>query len=98
MNVEESIQNLRLKGVLTEVLGDDKHNIVFKDGDIWQMSSRELVKLSRDWMSKRGTQDVKHFGNRKNRSATRDLINSEEWDKIPDKNNKVSDDDIWSWD
>ena len=59
-------------------------------------SGRELVKFVRN--DKRYYKsNVKKFSNRKDRSATRDAIKSENFDKIP-QNARTKEEDPWCWD
>ena len=41
--------------------------------------------------------NVKHYGKRKNRAATRDALKSEDYDKIPQQG-RTKDEDPWAWD
>lgn len=68
--------------------------------DYNKMTDREVVKLARNRNRLVGTsikKNVKTFSNKKNRAATRDAINSQNFDRIP-QNEPTKTDDIWSWD
>jgi hypothetical protein len=66
--------------------------------DIW--TGRQVIKLARSYTdSNQQTsmhKNVKKFSNDKDRTATRDAIKNEDFDKIPSKKRTKSD-DIWSW-
>lgn len=81
---------------------ENKWKFVRGHNHIEEMSSREIISLSRVWTSDNAqntffNQKVKHYGKRKNRRETRDLLNKEQFDKIPQAG-RVKDEDIWNWD
>lgn len=66
------------------------------------LTSREIIKEARHWTSDSNyntsmKKNVKNFDKGKNRSATRDAIQTGDFDLIP-QNGKVKSEDIWSWD
>lgn len=67
-----------------------------------EYTDKEIIHLAQIWTHNNSQntvvkKNVKHFGKRKNRRATRDILNKGEFDKIP-QNGRVEDEDIWSWD
>lgn len=70
-----------------------------KDG-LNEWSGREIIKLARAYTdSSQQTsmhKNVKKYSNDKDRTATRDAIKKEDFDKIP-SNRRTKEDDIWGW-
>lgn len=66
-----------------------------------EWTGREIVKLARSYTdSNQQTtlhKNVKKFSNDKDRTATRDAIKKEDFDKIPSKK-RTSESSIWNWD
>jgi hypothetical protein len=58
-------------------------------------SARLLIKRAERW--KIGNKSVKAYSHGGNRAKTRDIINTEDFDSIP-QNQPVSEEDPWSWD
>lgn len=101
---EQAFNHLKVKvGLDITKIGNGLYTFKLYDGNLRQYTARELINLAKDYSSssKRNTtmkKNVKHFSNAKNRSKTRDILATEEFDKLPDVNNPVAEDDIWSWD
>jgi cob(I)alamin adenosyltransferase len=77
-----------------------QHNL-FEGGE-YSYTSRELINLAETWTSnnKQSTalsKIVKRYTKKKDRAATRDLINTEQFDKIPQKG-RVKEIDPWDYD
>ena len=66
-----------------------------------EWSGRDIIKLARSYTdSNQQTsmhKNVKKFSNDKDRTATRDAIQKEDFDKIPSKMRTKSD-SLWNWD
>ena len=101
MNTSQSTAFLKNKGYSVNISGD-KYTV---SHPCWcgpkEYSARELVKLA---MSNRdsGSQpslgkNLKSFSNSKDRAATRDALNSENFDIIP-SNSRTREDSRWNWD
>jgi len=59
--------------------------------------ARQFISWARSYQSYAAKKSLKHFGRRKNRRETRDLINKGDFDSIPQQG-RCKDDDIWNWD
>lgn len=69
-------------------------------GNLETYNAKKLISFARCFTSECGRsykKNVKYFGRKKNRRETRDLINKEEFDKIPQQG-RCKDEDVWSWD
>lgn len=95
---EQAFDFLRFqKGFDIEKAGNDLYLYGGETGK-HEYNSRELIKFARAYCEGRGKADVKKFSNSKNRTKTRDLIQREEFESIPNKNYPVDESDIWAWD
>jgi hypothetical protein len=101
---EQAYNHLKVKvGLDITKIGDGLYTFKMYDGSLRQYTARELINLAKDYSSssKRNTtmkKNVKHFSNSKNRTKTRDALATEDFDKIPNRNAPVAEDDIWCWD
>lgn len=106
MNTKEAIKILKERVSYIHTIEKDGKNFVvyYKawiiESDVY--SARQLIKWAKSYTSENNQntaskRNVKKFDNGKNRTATRDAIKSENFDKIPQRG-KVAMDDIWSWD
>jgi len=68
--------------------------------DEW--TGREMIDYAKSWLPSSQQpsckKSVKKGTNSSNRSKTRDIINTEEFDKLPNGNFKVDSDNIWNYD
>lgn len=70
--------------------------------DSEEKTARKLIKWARVYTSEnKGNsvmkRSIKHYDHKKNRTATRDIINTEEFERIP-QNGKVAEENPWNWD
>ena len=73
-----------------------------KDPANYNWTGREVIKMAR-WHKDSDQQttihkSLKQDSRNKNRTATRDALKTESFDKIPDKNSPVKTGNIWDWD
>ena len=110
MTIEEAIQILSKQGVKVDKIGKNRFRIWYAGGqlcvpwvstrskrqeDIWR--GREVIQWARNpHRISKGL--LKQHDNTKNRRATRDAIQTENFDSIPDRNGKVNQSDPWSFD
>ena len=59
--------------------------------------AREIIKKVKAYQRKVGNKSLKHFDHTKNRTKTRDLVQTENFDAIP-QNQSTHKEDPWSWD
>jgi hypothetical protein len=105
--IAEAIHFLKnVKGHYTEIepIGKNRYLVAHKYDFLpkSEMTAREIIKEAKIYSSENPQNTaiktiVKHYGKRKDRRATRDLIIKEDFDNIP-TNSRVSDSDIWDWD
>ncbi len=109
MNIKEAIKILEERGWLRDIqkIGKNKykarnsHNTQ-PDWQYEEFTARELINQARCYTSDDRQKTtlkslIKKMDKRKNRASTRDLIKTEEFDKIP-QNGKTKGEDIWNWD
>lgn len=107
MDVDEAIEILKKQQNWfhsVEKIGKNLYKVKYRGGYRQEdtMTARELIKSAKVYSSENNQntaikRNVKKFDNDKNRTATRDAIKSENFDKIPQRG-KVAMDDIWGWD
>lgn len=107
MNVAEAIKHLKkIKSYVhsIEPIGKNLYKVKYAAWciDEENRTARELIKWAKAYSSENNQnttikRHVKKFDNDKNRSATRDALRTEEFDKIP-QHGKVAMDDQWNWD
>jgi len=103
MNINEGIEILKGRGWKIVKLDSGNLNALHpRWSDYVEYTSREFIELARCYTheNKRTTsinQSTKKEHNRKNRSATRNAINSDDFDKIP-LNSPTKSGDRWNWD
>jgi uncharacterized protein with WD repeat len=107
MNTAKAIQHLKKSMSYIhsiELIGKNLFKIKYAtsvlDGEI--ITARELIKLAKTYSSENNQntalkKNIKRFDKKKNHTATRDALKTEEFDKIP-QNGKVKSHDIWNWD
>lgn len=75
--------------------------LFYPDGEPRKLlSAREAISWARCWTSDHSEsykKNVKNFGKRRNRAATRQAIETESFDDIPQQG-RVADEDVWNWD
>lgn len=101
MNVTRAIKHLQRQGVRIQRVDNNSFNVMFtRCTTWWPYTSRELVKLAKSMSSycdRSYKRNVKHYNNRKNRTATRAAIAHGRAGDLNDK--KVAKgDDVWAWD
>ena len=107
MNVADAINHLKNRKHWIhsiELVGKNLYKVKYKGFILEEenVTARELIKMAKIYSSENNQntaikKNVKKFDNDKNRAATRDVIKTEDFDKIP-QNGKVKPEDIWSWD
>lgn len=104
MNFKKAVEILKNKSFHKIINVDqDKKELTVEGhwGDHDTYDARKAISLAREYTSEGQklniAKNVKHYGKRKNRRATRDAIKSEYFDKIPQRG-RVKDEDPWSWD
>ena len=103
MNTHEAIKILKNKGWKIVKLDSGNLNVLHpRWSDYDEYTPREFIELARCYTheNKRATninQSTKKEHNGKNRSATRNAINSDDFDKIP-LNRPTKSGDRWNWD
>lgn len=104
MNFKKAVEILKNKSFHKIINVDmDKKELTVEGywGEYDIYDARKTINLARSYTSEGTettiTKNVKHYGKRKNRRATRDAINSRQFDKIP-QSGRVKDEDIWCWD
>jgi len=104
MNFKKAVDTLKNKSFHKIIDVDmNKKELVLEGcwGDHCTYDARKAISLAREYTSEGQklniAKNVKHYGKKKNRRATRDLLNLEEYDKIPQQG-RVKDEDPWSWD
>lgn len=107
MHVAEAIQTLkkRLDYIHSiEPIGKNLYKVKYAAWiiDEEERTARQLIKWAKVYTSdsKQNTmikRNIKHFDHKKNRSATRDAINSNDFEKIPQQG-KVSVENPYNWD
>jgi uncharacterized protein with WD repeat len=107
MNTAEAIQHLKKSmSYLHSIdpIGKNLFKIKYAtsviDGEM--ITARELIKLAKTYSSENNQntalkKNLKRFDKKKNHTATRDALKTEQFDKIP-QHGKVSQDNIWNWD
>ena len=102
--VEQALERLKTRPYFHIVkINDNLYQDHYCDGEPVDYTARELIKLSKVYSSENRQntsmkKNLKHYTNRKNRSHTRDLLKTEDFDKIPNQNDLVATDDPWNWD
>jgi hypothetical protein len=107
MNTAEAIQHL--KKVVSyihsiEPIGKNLFKIKYAAWviDEEMITARKLIKWAKAYSSENNQntalkKNLKRFDKKKNHTATRDALKTEEFDKIP-QHGKVSQDNYWNWD
>lgn len=67
-----------------------------------ELDARETVSYARCWTNENNQtssikKNIKRFGKKKNRAATRNCIQAKRFDKIP-QTGRVKDENWWNWD
>lgn len=107
MTVNQAIDTLKKRKDwfhTAEKIGKNLYRVTYRGGYLQEetLTAREIIKIAKAYSSENNQtttikKNVKKFDNAKNRSATRDAIKTEDFEKIP-QNGKVATDDIWGWD
>lgn len=69
-------------------------------GNVEIYNAKDFISFARSFThegSNHWMKQVKHYGKKKNRRETRDLINKEDFDNIPQQG-RCKDEDVWAWD
>lgn len=102
--VSQAFKHLKnKKGYKIVKISHNHYQDHFSDGQPIDYDGRELIKLAKVYSSENKQEtvishNVKHFSNSKNRTKTRDILVTEDFDKLPSVNDPVATDDRWNWD
>lgn len=110
MNIQEAAEILAKQGVKVDKVGDNQFKVWYAGGQVcspWSGADlkhvegiwrgREVIKWARN-PHRISKGDLKHHDNTKNRPSTRDAIQTENFDAVPNRNGKVNQSDPWSFD
>ncbi len=102
--VEKALIRLKQVGWFKIVkINDNLYQDHYSDGTPVDYTARELIKLAKVYSSENPQEtsirhNLKRFSNRRNRAKTRDILTTEMFDDLPNKNSHLAKDDRWSWD
>lgn len=103
MNFKEAVKIIKERSNW-KIIDIDWDKKIIKLEGLWGefeiLNAAKVIGHARYFTSEKGGEyknDVKYFGAKKNRRETRDLLNKEDYDSIPQQG-RCRDEDPWGWD